>query len=191
MNDMDDIPAGVDERTERLMSRVLDGEASSQEKAELASVLVRDPAARALLDQYERIDRLAATALRRDLAGVSASSPARFRGWRMGAAAALVSAAAVVGLSFLPNWFSPRIPGCSPQGGLPQVADTSRGIAPPESLIGAPYGPAYMNVDHQPVHRWRDLRQEFIGIPGETKDRIYIFERSRQTTRLVPVSGDI
>ncbi|MFQ5490216.1 MAG: anti-sigma factor family protein [Phycisphaerae bacterium] len=53
----------VDPRIERLIVRRLDGELTANEQLELDRALVRDPAARQLLEDYGRIDRAAADAL--------------------------------------------------------------------------------------------------------------------------------
>ncbi|MFQ5411521.1 MAG: zf-HC2 domain-containing protein, partial [Phycisphaerae bacterium] len=98
-----DIPDGVDERVERLISRWLDGEISPAESAELDRALAADPAARALFDDYREGDRLAAAALREDVGALRhPPSNGRFRGWRFAVAGAVLTAAAVVALSFLP-----------------------------------------------------------------------------------------
>jgi hypothetical protein len=46
----------VDERTERLIVRMLDGEITSTERLELDRELIRSPQARALLESYQTID---------------------------------------------------------------------------------------------------------------------------------------
>jgi anti-sigma factor RsiW len=53
----------VDERTERLIVRRLDGELSDEEALELDRELLRSPRARELLEEYKRIDGAAAAAL--------------------------------------------------------------------------------------------------------------------------------
>ena len=67
MNAEFNIPIGVDERIERLISRSLDGKLTADERAELAEILRANAAARRLLDEYTEIDRLAIRAIRRDL----------------------------------------------------------------------------------------------------------------------------
>ena len=86
----------VDERTERLIVRSLDGEASPQEQAELRRVLARDPAAKALWYEYRSSDAMAADAIERLILSPATAGPrsqnrrraARWLGW--GAAAAVV-----------------------------------------------------------------------------------------------------
>ena len=46
----------TDERTERLITRKLDGELTEAESLELDKALVRSPEARSLLEDYERTD---------------------------------------------------------------------------------------------------------------------------------------
>ncbi|MGD2109572.1 MAG: hypothetical protein PVI86_09290 [Phycisphaerae bacterium] len=55
------------ERIERLIARKLDGELREDEELELNRELIRNPDARRLMEDYERIDGLAATALTESL----------------------------------------------------------------------------------------------------------------------------
>jgi hypothetical protein len=192
MTDMNDIPTGVDERAERLICRVLDGEADAGQRAELASLLLRDPAAKALFDDYQRVDQLSASALRRDLAGARpVVVRRRFSGLTIGAAGALVTAAAVVAISLLPSWLSSN--GAGRGGQAVPTAGMVPGAVPalPPQMIRSPNLYEYSEIDHQPARRLQDFRQDFIGIPSKNKNQIYIFERNKRTTTLVPVSGDI
>jgi len=54
----------IDERTEQLVTRKLDGELTGAESHELNKLLIRSPQARALMEEYERADALAGEALR-------------------------------------------------------------------------------------------------------------------------------
>ena len=53
----------INEQLERLINRSLDGDLSEDAQLELDRELIRNPAARALLDEYQGIDRGAAAAL--------------------------------------------------------------------------------------------------------------------------------
>jgi len=201
MNVADDKQIGVGQRIERLICRCLDGEAGAEERAELADILARDEAARALFEEYKQIDTLAADALRHDLTCASpATMPGRYHGWRLGIASALLAAAAVVALFFLPTLWST----VDPTDRHDLVMQDDR--VPPRvmNLVDRPsVRPQFVNhpvssyadyqeVDHQPSRRLRDLRRDLIGIrPDKNKNVIYIFERDTHSTRLVPVSGDI
>lgn len=176
-------PAG--ERLERLISRRLDGEITSVEASELDRILSADPAARALLIDSQDLDRLAAEALRED-AGMSRKPTAnrRYRGWWIAAGGAILTAAAVVALSFLPV--------LKPAG--PRVADNNRSRFPiargdPSPESGRPFM-EYRNVDFRPRQWMGDVRRELIGIRGDDPDTLYIFERRMQATQIRPVSGD-
>ena len=57
----------IDERTERLINRKLDGEITPDEELELNKILIRSPATRALLERSAGYDGLARAALREEL----------------------------------------------------------------------------------------------------------------------------
>ena len=59
----------LEERTERLINRKLDGELTEAESLELDKRLIRSPEARALLAERQRLDALAAESLQMALAG--------------------------------------------------------------------------------------------------------------------------
>lgn len=190
MNAEFDIPSGVDERTELLICRSLDGELTAGERAELEGILQTDPAARQLLEEYGRVDDLAVRALRRDFESAkTVVAVGRFRGIRLAAAGAVLTAAAVVALSFLPNLWSVG------SGGGPSP---NRPVAvQPMIRQGAPGGPQqfvdYREEDYLPHRRQRDVIRDVIGVRGKNEknqDVIYIFERNTQSTRITPLSGD-
>jgi anti-sigma factor RsiW len=60
----------MDDRTEQLITRRLDGEITEQESLELDKRLIRSPEARAYMEELDRIDSLAGTTLR-DLCSTS------------------------------------------------------------------------------------------------------------------------
>jgi len=64
----------LDERTERLINRRLDGEITEEESLELDKQLIRSPEARAYLEDLQRQDVLAGQALRATLAPDEAQS---------------------------------------------------------------------------------------------------------------------
>ena len=194
MDGANDISADVDERVERLICRCLDGEADAEERAELAGLLLRDPAARAVYEEYRRIDELAGAALRRDVANIiSPRATTKARRWRVGLAAAILTTAAVVAISALPRLWSSgdQFAGNAP-GAAPRLFPAGPQVSVPRVM---PYGSArqfdFVNDDHQPFTRLNDLKRDVIGIRGKDDNRIYIFERDTQSTKLVPVSGDI
>lgn len=99
----------VSEHFERLIVRRLDGEISAEERLELDRELLRNPAARELLDAYAAIDELAAVVLRESaersaprlvVPAAAAVSPAAHRGrWVMWSSALAACLALIVYLS--------------------------------------------------------------------------------------------
>jgi len=177
-----DTPYGVDESIERLICRRLDGEISPAQEAELERALAADSAARALLEEYRRNDLLAARALRADLGRRHVQPARRLRHplWFV-AAGAVLTAAAVVAISFLPLF--------SPSGR--RVADNPQR---PEHTMKAPVTAPrfidYRQMEYHPRQRFSDVHRDLIGIRGRNPNVIYLFERQTQSTKVVPISGD-
>lgn len=225
-------PTPVDPRIERLICRLLDGEITPAERAELDAALAQDALARRLLDEYRRNDLLAVEALRADAARRTGSRRRRaVHGWRRAAIGAVLAAAAVIVLSLLPDVLlhgpgrspsitptlstSPARPGVPtlpglplaqapangaysamaprPNGGAFSAATSDPRLSNPRTLGGdrLPQFVDYRDANYVPVRRLRDVRSDWIGIPNPNKDVILIIGRDAQTTRLVPVSGDI
>lgn len=118
-------------RLHELIQSELDGALSAAERAELARVLLQDPAARRLHDQFGRLDRLLRdiplaeppTGLRAAILsgpGISARPGAtepRQRYWRLyGLAAALLGGMAIVGVGYLA--MDDRTPGADLRGSV-------------------------------------------------------------------------
>jgi hypothetical protein len=198
----------IDERTERLICRLLDGEITADERAELADVLARDAVARALLKDYSEIDAKAADALRHDLSrAVTAVAPRGRRGLWLATAGGLVAAAAVFVFSFLPDlWTGGFWPG---GGGVPMGAKDSGdavvrggngfdqqstpgfpGLSQARRGQMAQQFVDYGGLDQRPAQRSRDLQRDWVGIPTADPNTIIIIQRDRRTTRITPISGD-
>jgi anti-sigma factor RsiW len=72
----------IDERIEHLINRKLDGELTDAESLELDKAVIRDPRARLLLEEYERLDGAAHAAIQATLAGtVPAARPEQITEW--------------------------------------------------------------------------------------------------------------
>ncbi|GMU35364.1 MAG: hypothetical protein HS101_17780 [Planctomycetia bacterium] len=195
MNDhRDNSTDSVSERAELLICRRLDGELNLEDARELELILAHTPAARRMLADYERLDGLAAAALRADSQNAkTAVAPRRTGGFRLAAAGAVLTAAAVVALSFLPNlWRASRT-------GDGQVALDQGRVAPtqtmgtPSSTDVAPQFVDYRNMNYQPSRRQQDVLRDVIGVRAKdqkNRDVIYIFERNSEATRIIPISGD-
>lgn len=177
-------PNDLESRAERLICRRLDGELSDRDAAELDAILSTDPAARSLLAAYAEMDRLAAESLRFDLVGIPPTAARRaHRGFWIATASAALTAAAVLLLSVI-------MPG--PEGQPDRIAN-SRPFPRSEHRVSAA-APGrfvdYRDADLSPQRRFGNVHRDVIGIRGENPNVIYIFERQRQSSRVVPVSGD-
>jgi|CXWL01.1.fsa_nt_gi hypothetical protein len=184
----------VDERTERLICRVLDREASHAEGVELERILANDQAARDLFDTYRRNDVIAVTALRAELAGAKLAvaggrrrgSKSRRGGLWLATACAIGAAAAVIAFSVVPSVLQPT---------TVRTEYAARPDSPsPKFIPAAPFGAEprmvdYAGFDDSPHRRQRDVVRDLIGVRGDDKNVIYIYETNTQSTRLVPVSG--
>lgn len=194
MNDMHDIYSGVNDRVERLINRRLDGEISAADNAELNEALDSSPAARRMLADYERLDATAARVLTYDFdKAKTAARPRQHGGFRLAAAGAVLAAAAVVALSFLPDLF--RAAGRSGSAGDVVVAPNAPLFRGEESPRGGfvPQFVDYADIDYMPQERLEDVYRDVIGVRAKdrnNRDVIYIFERNAQNRRIVPITAD-
>jgi hypothetical protein len=201
--------AKIDEQFELLISRQLDGELSPEEELELNKQLIKSPAARELMEEYERNDHLAKMALR------AALSPEEFRPllqaesarhalerwkralWGMGSVAAVAAAIAIVFL--VPGLLSTRQPADnSASGPVAQASseDVSVGVMNGQDSsslnrlerVGPrmPFAPTYVTNRHV---------QRFVMpvVEGDLKDQdvlpVWQIERRREKIRMA--SGDL
>ena len=195
MNDRyDNFTDAVSERAELLICRRLDGELSLDDAQELEMILAQSPAAQRLLADYERLDGLAATALKVDSQNAkTAVAPRRTGGFRLAAAGAVLTAAAVVALSFLPDLWRASSSGdglvAIEQGR--SIPSHTMGVSPSTDV--SPQFVDYRNMSYQPSRRQQDVLRDVIGVRAknqENQDVIYIFERNSEATRIIPISGD-
>ncbi len=179
----------VPEDMERLIVRHLDGELTQDEELVLSRELLRNPAARRLMDEYQGIDRLATAALSKELLGAtdprllavgspSARSAARLRphrGWLLvpGAIAAAFLALA------MPRWDSLTAPQA------------------PKFTESAPLTPQIHPVPVAQPNEWhrtvgmgpkiqRDTGREVIGVQGDDGNFYWIEIDRTWTVRQPP-----
>ncbi|HUW82599.1 MAG TPA: hypothetical protein VMZ31_07335 [Phycisphaerae bacterium] len=169
----------VDERTERLIVRSLDGEASPQEQEELRRVLARDAAARALWHEYHSNDAMAAGAIEQLIAAPAAVAT-RWPGRRQTAAwlGWGVAAAAVV---LLLLW---------PLGHFGDAGDSAGGTRRDD--VVAEVGPSRPaeQARSAPPGDGRD-RRDYFGILDERNGDLYLFQRNQVDWRVVTASGEL
>lgn len=195
MKPVDDMPDGVDERTERLICRLLDGEIAADEQAVIEQILSSNPAAKALFDDYRQIDVRAADALRHDFARPDMTpAPRRRSSLWLATVGGLLAAAAVVAISFLPAALSTSGGGGRrhPDIALVQPRVSDGVVAGPGRIASQlPQYVDYSNAAQPPVRRLRQVRHDWIGIPGNDPNTILIIERNAQKTTITPISGDL
>lgn len=174
------------DRVELLINRRLDHQNTAAEEAELDQLLSDSESARAMLAEYVRNDLLASQTLRADADSVRQAPAQHKSGWRTMIAAAVLSAAAVIAISFVPDFWKPSTP-------IERVAIQNHQPSPSVGRV-APSVPAqfvdYKPVDAFPRQRQRDLQRDVIGVQSDDPNVIYVFERNTLKNRLVPVSGE-
>lgn len=184
----------VDERTELLINRYLDGALSDADQAELHVILGRDAAARAMFEQYLRNDALAAQALRRGVEStITVAAPRHRRGLWIATALSGLAAAAVIVFSISSRLqYLPGGPNVAIRNGTeikfvdPQQYPTFEPVKieeVPARLVD------YRDDDLMPKRRQQKTDRELIGVRGDD-GRLYIIERNVKSTRVAPMAGE-
>lgn len=181
----------IDDRTEQLINRRLDGALSDAESLELDRLLIRSPEARTLLEDYQRMDGLAVEAMqsvfqesRIDASfrpGTLHRIPPAGAGKRWNLAMALAVAAMIaLVLAGLPSKWR-------------QLHEVEPQLADQPTLPAVRMGdPAYVNAPVDEIHGTRDQRQHItrnlIGLMDDKGEGIYFLEVQRKDTTVTPVS---
>lgn len=192
---MSDVEKDI-ENIERLIVRKLDGELSEGEELVLNRELIRDPEARRLMEEYERVDGLAAAAMAEALGGDSLSvDPAvpqgqsrrpvargHHRGWWLvpGTIAAALLAIMVARVS-QPSATDTGIARTDPPAAVQRIPEVGRGH-PREGLQRDVRWP----VGREKIRR--DTGRDIIGVVGDDGN-IYWIEIDRIRTFKQPGTG--
>lgn len=180
--------------------RSLDGELDDEALLELRRTLIRDPEARRLMDEHQRVDALAGDALRAAVDDgplpfdpmaltESPTTPVQRHHWTWWVMPGAIAAAILVVLMMPDATRSPR-------GGDGFAGATKNGLAPTMPLVGE-RGPASMHaapmnmggvipVSHQPERVRRQTIRDYTTVIGED-GRLYLIEIDR--TRLLRRAG--
>ena len=180
----------IDERTEVLINRRLDGELMEDEALELNKRLIRSPEARHLFEEYERMDSAAADALHSFLSTENPAQPERniaaiveHRGWasRLGIGIRAVAAALLLAtMIHVPaSWRtgSPVTDPSRPDGSIPMSA-----AAAPMTLASDPLAVEGPREETQRLHR------NVVGVWDEETQSVYVLELDQRAQRVVPVT---
>lgn len=139
----------VSEHIERLITRKLDGEITADESLELDRELIRSPRARALFDEYQRLDQLAGACIRSTIGQRSADAPVLVIGGPPAPATVAhrrhawmwVAAAMAACLALVVIWNTPNGPGLSGRvadNGMDATAPRLNGQLGPRPQVGMP-----------------------------------------------------
>jgi len=196
----------IDERTERLINRKLDGELTESEALELDKLLIRSPEAQALLAEYQGNDALSSEALQSaadgDGAGDDASQPwlraerSSRRRWRYYLAAASAIAAAIVlavTLEYGPVEKQPTQPIVKQPPAIKnvQVQDdkpVTVNRVPMIACAGTFEKLKPVEVIDGPRQQREQTMREVLGVYDQETQSVYLLEMDRTRQTIVPVS---
>jgi len=186
----------IDEGTERLINRRLDGELGESESLELDKLLIRSPQVRALAEEYERNGAAAAEALRAALD--DAGSPtdraerlartvtARRWPWRAVRRRAAVAAAVlgvIIGAGAVYRLAAPEASVTPEPAGI-EVANPVAVNKPAPAGDKTP-----VEIEH-PRRREQRVVRDIFGVFDEETQSVYLLEANRTQTSVVPVSAN-
>ncbi len=179
----------VDERTERLIVRRLDGELTPAEQDELNQILLRSPDARRMLSEYDQNDRLATDMIGAVAEGRLPSEAGPIRAGRsrhvtlwtaIGTGLAAAAALAIVVIS---PWQDGAVDPVMP-GGEHQTV-----VRPDQPVIN---GDHLVYTSTELPHRGeRRIDRDYIGVFDESRDSLLLLEIDRTRTVRIPVAGDL
>lgn len=183
----------VDERTERLIVRRLDGELTPDEEHELNQILLTSAEARRMMIDYQQDDDLAGDVIadgvdgRWSVADESTNVRNLRTPWFWGPVAGGFAAAAVIVLMLVgPAQVDPGAPSPSLTEATERVASGNT-VSKPRLPTPEPI-PA---IDHMPHLGRRHVDRELIGVLNDAGDKILLFEVNRTRTLRIPVTGDL
>lgn len=178
----------VDKDIEALITRRLDGELAEQDELMLDRKLIRDPAAREMLEAYESVDRLAAAALsdaitaqrtQVDLDMLTRSPVARAGNstrwvWQLATGAVAAAILAIFAARFMPGPSSSK----ENMANAPQPRPIPQMISSPENRQGPEN--VMRNVGTARPKTWRDTGREMFGVVGDDGNIYWIgIDRTR------------
>ena len=182
----------VDGNIEKLIVRRLDGELAEQDELTLDRELIRNPAARDMLESYERIDRLAAGAFNHTIGtgetridvqtmpqrAVANRAASRRWMWQLASGAIAASILAVFVARFTPGDSPSKatIAEGSRPGPIPQVIRSTPNPSGRENVMH--------NVDTTGPKMWRDTGREMFGVVGDDGNLYWIGVDRTRTARL-------
>lgn len=178
----------IDERTERLINRRLDGQLTEDESLELNKLLIRSPEAQTLLAQYAAMDEQLGDVVRTVVSAPAATvEPGEVSGWSLAPrrwwySFGLISAlAAAITLAVL---VSQRVSGI-PGGDLQARSVVDASLAGREFFSGNE--PDYVATIEGPRRQTERLQREVIGVWDRQSHSLYLLEVDSARSLVEPV----
>jgi len=173
----------IDERTEQLINRRLDGELTSDEQLELNKRLIRSPEARALIEDYQKMDALAHATLDNFSQKSELASDVQPRSRFIFFAGGSAIAAAFILVGFLSISLLPlNNPQKAVVANNPQVEPTMIAALPMTRDISR------MLSIEGPRHEREQVHKDVLGVFDQETQSVYLLEMDQQQTTVVPVS---
>ncbi|MBK8915232.1 MAG: hypothetical protein IPM64_11655 [Phycisphaerales bacterium] len=167
---------------ETLISRVLDREADAAQRRALDEALARDPAARALYDEYAALDAEAGKVLRRVMGRSGGVRALRFAPWFVTAAAAAAALVASIGPGWIPQPGSATNGGAAVHAGNPWFVQNGEAPTSGWPMVDTLVNPA--------AEAARKSSRDFIVMPGSAPGEILLIEvRRARPARPIELHG--
>jgi anti-sigma factor RsiW len=196
----------IDERTERLITRRLDGQLADGESLELDKELIRDPDARRAFEDSQRIDTLAVQTLHALLDASAAQreselivstvrrSSRRLTRWCLDGAIG-VAASVLILLVATAQWSddSRQIDRSGANSSGLQIAGNNAisELPGPRALVAAdPQSPALTQVIAGPRRERERIDQDVIGLVDPQTQSIYVLELNGARNTISPVRAN-
>lgn len=180
----------IDERTEILINRKLDGELTEAESLELDKAMLRSPGARDRLEEYTRLDEAARATLDAALGHandgdgrriITFRKAARMRRTLEAVAIAAVVALAVVSGGEAVKWMTgPEPAELKPSGTAPAPERAQSN----DQRAGDPF---VVPVIEGPRHHEQQVERDVFGVYDEETQSLYLLESSRTQTTVTPM----
>jgi anti-sigma factor RsiW len=181
----------IDERTEQLINRKLDGELTADESLELDKLLIRSPQARALLEEYAVIDEQATQAIETVVARAETRvAPDQIAGWgrsrlQMWYSFGLVTAvAAAVSLAVMLSFRAATMSEATTPPGIEQSLRDPMAAAGPAGSIDQPW-----RIDG-PRRETLDIDRDVIGVWDRQSHSLYLIEADNTRSMIEPVKAN-
>ncbi|MHC4445390.1 MAG: anti-sigma factor family protein [Planctomycetota bacterium] len=187
----------IDERTERLINRKLDGELTETESLELDKLLIRSPQAQALLEEYQQNDTMTAEALQSALSETDTSKQITTKWadsaqpkkiwWRYLTAASAIAAVIVFAVVIKNNPIKQHTP--QPTGHIPAQINTKVGDSATIVDADGTQKLTPVLIIEGPRRQKEQIMRDLLGVYDQETNSVYLLEADQTQQTIVPVSS--